>query len=141
MDFERLIEKRNTGFAKEIGLKITEIREGFAKGELLLQPMHGNPIGSIHGGLIYTIADTVGGTAATSRGRFVTTVSGNINYLRPALDCKKLIGESSEIKVGKNMCVYDVLITNETGKEIARATMTYYYLQNMPFVEETFPED
>ena len=136
MDFERLKEARNTGFIREIGLNITEIREGYAKGEIELQPMHGNPIGSVHGGLIFSMADTVGGTAATSRGRFVTTVSGNINYLRPAMGCKKLIGESGEVKIGKNMCVYDVMITNETGKEIARATMTYYYLQNMPPVED-----
>ncbi|MCC8081781.1 MAG: PaaI family thioesterase [Lachnospiraceae bacterium] len=140
MDFERLIEMRNTGFAKEIGLRITQIREGYAKGELVLRPMHGNPIGSVHGGLIFTIADTVGGTAATSRGRFVTTVSGNMNYLRPAMNCEKLIGESVEIKIGKNMCVYDVVITNETGKEIAKATMTYYYLQNMPPVETSMPD-
>ncbi len=137
MDFERLKEARNTGFIREIGLNVTEIREGYAKGEVVLQPMHGNPIGSVHGGLIFSIADTVGGTAATSRGRFVTTVSGNINYLRPAMDCEKLIGESIEIKIGKNMCVYDVMITNETGAEIARATMTYYYLQNLPPVTDT----
>ncbi len=140
MDLERLVEIRNTGFVKEIGLQITQIREGYAKGELVLRPMHGNPIGSIHGGLIFTIADTVGGTAATSRGRFVTTVSGNINYLRPAMNCEKLIGESVEIKIGKNMCVYDVMITNETGKEIAKATMTYYYLQNVLPVEDTLSE-
>ncbi|MCD7982188.1 MAG: PaaI family thioesterase [Clostridiales bacterium] len=135
MDFERLKEARNKGFIREIGLNITEIREGYAKGEIMLQPMHGNPIGSVHGGLIYSLADTVGGTAATSRGRFVTTVTGNINYLRPAMGCEKLVGESNEVKIGRNMCVYDVMITNETGTEIARATMTYYYLQNMPPVE------
>ncbi|MCC8152528.1 MAG: PaaI family thioesterase [Lachnospiraceae bacterium] len=133
MDFEKLKEIRNTGFIKEIGFETTEIREGYARGEVTLAPKHGNPIGSIHGGVIFTIADTIGGAAATSRGRFVTTLSGNINYLRPAIGSKKLFAESSEIKVGKNVCVYDVMITDDTGREIARATMTYYYLKEVEF--------
>ncbi|MCD8150196.1 MAG: PaaI family thioesterase [Clostridiales bacterium] len=133
MDFEKLKEIRNTGFIKEIGFETTEIREGYARGEVVLKPKHGNPIGSIHGGVIFTIADTIGGAAATSRGRFVTTLSGNINYLRPAIGSKKLIAESAEIKVGKNVCVYDVMITDDTGREIARATMTYYYLKKVEF--------
>ncbi len=129
MDFERLKEIRNTGFIKEIGFVLTELTEGHAKGELPLNDMHDNPIGSVHGGVIFAICDTVGGAAATSYGRFVTTVSGNINYLRPAMKgCKKLIGESVEVKVGKTMCVYDVIISDDEGREIAKATMTYYYL-------------
>ena len=133
MDFEKLEKRRNMGFMKEIGLTTVEIREGYAKAELELQPMHANPIGSTHGGVIFTIADTVGGTAASSRGRMVTTVSGNINYLSPAMNCKKLIGESREIKTGSKICVYEVTITDETGKVIAVATMTYFYLGEWNF--------
>ncbi len=133
MDFEKLKEIRNKGFINEIGFDTTEIREGYARGEVTLAPKHGNPIGSIHGGVIFTIADTIGGAAATSRGRYVTTLSGNINYLRPAIGSKKLFAESSEVKIGKNVCVYDVMITDDTGREIARATMTYYYLGKIEF--------
>lgn len=57
--------------------------------------------------------------------------TGNINYLRPAMNCKKLIGESREIKIGKKMCVYDVMITDENDREIAKATMTYFYLDKI----------
>lgn len=131
MDFEKLKEIRNMGFIKDIGIVLTELREGYAKGELLLQPKHMNPIGSVHGGVLFTMADTVGGAAATSRGRYVTTVSGNMNYLRPAMNCKCIVGESREVKIGKNMCVYEVMITDDAGKEIALATMTYYYLREI----------
>ncbi|MCD8156000.1 MAG: PaaI family thioesterase [Clostridiales bacterium] len=131
MDYEKLKEIRNVGFIREVGMKTTEISEGYAKGEQELRPEHGNPIGSIHGGELLTMADTIGGAAAVSRGPYVKTVSGDIHYLRSAMECKKLIGESREIKIGKNMCVYDVMITDETGREIALATMTYYYLQDI----------
>lgn len=130
MDFEKLKQIRNMGFIKEVGVDF-EIHEGYAKGMLVLQPKHMNPIGSVHGGVLFTMADTVGGAAATSRGRYVTTVSGNMNYLRPAMNCKCIVGESREVKIGKNMCVYEVMITDDTGKEIALATMTYYYLSEI----------
>ncbi len=128
MDYEKLIEKRNVGFIQDLGFRTTEIREGYARGELVLEERHGNPIGSIHGGVMFTIADTVGGSAAVSRGRYVTTVSGEMHYLRPAIGCAKLCAESREIKVGKKLCLYEVMITDETGRELAIATMTYQYL-------------
>ncbi len=128
MDYERLKKDRFVGFTKEIGYRTVEAREGYARGELVLSEKHGNPIGTVHGGVFFTIADNTGGTAATTRGRYVTTISGEIHYLRPAFDCKKLIGESREIKVGKKICVYQVMITDETGRELALATMTYQYL-------------
>lgn len=131
MDFEKLKKIRNKGFIKDVGLNLTEISDGYAKGELVIEPRHMNPIGSVHGGLIYTIADTVGGSAATSRGRWVTTVSGEMHYLRPAMNCKKLIGESIEVKLGKQLSVYDVMIRDENDVEIAKATLTYYKLRDI----------
>lgn len=131
MDFEKLKELRNVGFNRDLGIEVQEIREGYARAEIVLAPRHGNPIGSAHGGVIFSLCDTVGGTAATSRGRYVTTVSSSINYLRPAMNCQKIIGESREIKIGKKMCVYEVLVTNENGDEIAIATLTFYYLKEL----------
>lgn len=139
MDFEKLKKIRNIGFIHEIGFELTEIREGYAKGELNLTSMHKNPIGSTHGGVIFSIADTVGGAAATSRGRAITTLSANINYLSPAMNCEKLICEAREIKTGKRVCVYEMTVTNEFDKMIAVTTITYFYLDKnvgLPLNEE-----
>ena len=129
MDFEKMKELRNVGFIKDVGMRITELSEGYAKSELVLGPKHRNPIGSVHGGVLFTIADTTAGTAATSRGRYVTTMNTSMNFLRPAIHSTKLVGESREIKVGKRVCIYDVMITDEDGREIALATITFHYLE------------
>ena len=128
IDYEKLKEFRNMGYIKHTGIRTVELREGYAKCEIILDERHANPIGSTHGGVLFTLVDTVGGAAATSR---VTTVSGNIIYQRPAMNCIILIGESREIKVGKKMCVYDVMITDENDREIAKATMTFFYLDKI----------
>lgn len=130
MEFQKLIDFRNEypGFAKEMGMKVTEVSMGYARVEMEIDERSGNPIGSVHGGVIFALADTAGGVAATSRGSFVTTVSGDISYLNPAIQVKKLVGVTQELKAGKNVLVYDVLILDETEKLIAKARMTYYSL-------------
>ena len=131
MNYKKYEEFRNNapGFTKEMDMIFTEVSEGYAKAEMEVQQKHMNPIGSVHGGVIFALADTTGGVAATAKNdSFVTTVSGNINYLNPAINVKKLIATTKELKVGKNILVYDVTIADETEKVIAEARMTYFNL-------------
>lgn len=135
MDFEKLKELRNVGFNKAVGVVMTEISEGYAKAEIEIGPQHINPIGSVHGGVLFTIADITAGAAATSRGRYMTTMSSNMNFLRPAINCKKLYGETREIKLGKQVCVYEVTITDDAGREIAIATVTFHCISRTSGVD------
>ncbi len=138
MDFEKLKEQRvrDNAFIKLIGLKLTEVREGYCKGVLELDPgKHYNPIGTAHGGVIYSICDTIAGTAATSHGTVATTLSGTINYLNAARNCKRLIAETKEVKYGKQTSVYQVNVTNEDGVAIAATTFTFFHLKNVPMPE------
>ena len=61
----------SNGFAKHIGIEILEADQGHAAGRIVLAPIHGNPIGSIHGGCIFTLVDTIAGTAFVSTGKFL----------------------------------------------------------------------
>ena len=138
MDFEKLKKQRVEGnaFIKLIGLELTEVREGYCKGVLELDPeKHNSPIGTTHGGVIFSICDTISGTAATTHGTVVTTISGTINYLNAARNCKKLIAEAKEVKYGKQTSVYQVDVTNENGQAIAVTTFTFFHLRSMPFPE------
>lgn len=130
MEFEKLIDFRNKipGFTKEMGMRVTEAGDGYARVEMDIEEHLSNPIGSVHGGVIFALADTAGGVAATSKGSFVTTVTGDINYLNPAIKVKKLTAVTREIKAGKNILVYDVTVMDERERVIAESRMTYYSL-------------
>lgn len=134
MDYKKLMEFRNSasGLRKELGLQVVEVSAGYARMEMDIDERHVNPIGSVHGGAIFALADSAGGTAAMSRGSFVTTVDGSIHYLNPAINVKKLIADTRELKAGKNILVYDVAVRDEKGQAIAEAHMTYYSL-HQPF--------
>ena len=108
--------------------EITDVGPGWAKGELAFREYHVNPIGSVHGGVIFFLADSVGGTAASSRGSRVTTANGTISYLNAAMNPEKLIAEAVELKAGKNLLTYDVYIRTEEGKLVAKATLEYFSL-------------
>ena len=132
--FQRLVKHRNSGlnyFAAHTNIEITDISKGHAKGQIVLQEHHGNPIGSVHGGCLFALADSVGGAAAVSRKKACTTVSASMNYVNAAMmdRTKVLHAEAFELKAGKSTCVYRVDITDDDGKLLATATNTYFYLK------------
>ena len=120
--------KRNL-FAKRLGLSVTEMKEGFAVARVKITDDMRNPIGSVHGGCIYTVADVACGAAVSSYGTMVTTLSSAFNFLRPGLDgCSELIGEATVIKHGRRVSVADVVVTDQDGRELARGTFDYMSL-------------
>lgn len=83
---------------------------------------------AVHGGCIFSLADTIGGSAAISYGNSIVTMSGNFHYLSPAAGIDKLYAIAREIKHGKKISVYDVEIRDDKGKLIAKGTFSYYDL-------------
>ena len=56
MDFEKLKSFRNinNNFAKLLGIELTELSDGYAKATMKVTTEFLNPIGSLHGGCLYT---------------------------------------------------------------------------------------
>lgn len=130
MDYEMLREMRNkkNAFGNLVGVKVVEIREGYAKTELEVRPDLLNPINSVHGGALFTMIDITGGSAAASHGENATTVDADIRYLRPGIGVSKLTCEAKEIKKGRQLLIYKVDVSNEKGDVLATAMVTYMSL-------------
>lgn len=124
----RKFRNENNEFAKYLGIVTTKIQPGYAIGEMPVQKHHQNAIESVHGGCLFALADTIGGAAAASRGDRMTTVSGSFHYLLPAIDCNVLIAAAQETKYGKKLAVYEVEISDEQERLIAKGTFTYFNL-------------
>lgn len=119
------------GFIKYIGIEYLDYGPGYAKGRLKLGKKVLNPRGGVHGGCIFALADTIGGTAAMTRGNYVTTVSASIDYLRAAKDVDYIYAEATEVKNGRTISVYDVMIKDSMEKNIARVSLSYYKLEEI----------
>jgi uncharacterized protein (TIGR00369 family) len=72
-------------FCDLIGLRFTEMEKGFCRTELVITDSHLNPYGTLHGGVVYSLADTgMGGALSTllEDDEQCSTIEIKINYLK-----------------------------------------------------------
>lgn len=131
MDIERIVRWRNEhdGFNQLVGLEVEDIWEGGSRVSLQLNERKLNPMGTAHGGTIFTLCDAAAGTAALYHGYVAVTLTGTINYFSPGKPTEKLTATTTERKHGRSTGVYDVDVTDSTGKCIASATFNMFYTQ------------
>lgn len=130
IDYNEILVTRNktNAFANLIGLELKEIREGYARAEMDVTDDLKNPINSVHGGVLFTIADVTGGGAAASHGNLITTIDGSFHFLRPGLGTTHLTSEARELKAGKNVLVYDVTVYDQDQVVLAEGIFSYMSL-------------
>jgi acyl-CoA thioesterase len=105
-----------------LGIKLEEISDGYSKVSLQLKPEFLNFIGTVHGGIIVTLADSAFGYALNSL-HFPTVASQfNIHFLNPALASDELTVECRVVKAGKRMIVAEISVETADGRLIAKAT-------------------
>lgn len=127
-DFVKMLEERNekNNFGNLLGIKVVSIREGEAVAEMEIKEFMQNPIGSIHGGCIFTLADIATGSASVSYGQPATTQSYNIHYLRPVFEnTQKLTASAKVLKRGKRGIVIEVMIEDDEKRLIAAGMATH----------------
>ena len=129
MEYSEILERtKGNGFISKLGIQITDLALGYCKGELCLNETLNNPYGSVHGGCIFTLADTIGGSAALTHGTKVVTLDSTIHYLKPAIHTEKLVAEAREIKYGSTVAVYEVSITNAEGDLLSTVLLSFFIL-------------
>ena len=84
--------------------------------------------GAMHGGSLYSMADTIGGVAACMSGFYVVTVSGSMNYLKPAVNTEYVTCEANCVREGRELAVYDLRILNDHGDILENGSFTYFHL-------------
>ena len=130
MDFEKLRALRNSNnpYAARLGIRVEEIREGYARVEKDITPEDLNPVGVPHGGVYFSMADTAAGSAMASHGFFAVTVNASYNFLRSAKLGDRLTAEAREVKSGRTISVFEVRITDGAGTLLGSGSFTFYRL-------------
>lgn len=123
---EKLVKEN--AYMQDLNLSLEEYEDGYAKGKMVIHDRLLNPYGSVHGGVLYSMADIVAGCAACSRGRFSSTVHGGINFLKPAFHTEYVICEANEVRYGKTVAVYEVKLFDDKEQLIDTGTFTFYLM-------------
>ena len=116
------------GFSKDIGIEILELAEGYCVGRIKVEKRHLNPLNTVHGGVFFSLADTICGIAAASTGHGGPTVQGDMDYMR-AVRGREIICTARVTKTGSTLSLVDRIITDDTGREVTRTKFIYYRLK------------
>jgi uncharacterized protein (TIGR00369 family) len=113
-------------FAKHLGIEISEATDGHAEGHLELDSEHSsNPATMIgHGGVTYSLADTVGGAAVVSLTEDVApTIDMRMDYLAPVT--QDIHAEADVVRNGGSMAVVEVEVYDTDETHVATAHGVY----------------
>ncbi len=143
-----------TGHTADVGMELMGVFPGSAFCRISLGDRHRNRLGIVHGGILYSLADTTAGLAAASLGQGGTTVEGRMEYMRPAAG-ENLYCRGSVIKYGKSLIWADADLMDESGQLLCRGHFLYNQLDleevdgvmrnrfgmaALPFYKELFSE-
>jgi len=125
----------NDRFAAANGMRLVELRLGYAKTTLQVEDRHLNNLGTVQGGAIFTLADFAFGVAAKTGGKAAVAVNAAISFLR-ATRAGALVAEATEVSRSRRLSVCTVRVTNDAGQLVALMQGTAY-IKEEPFPTES----
>lgn len=110
---------RDDNASKWLGMKIVEVRAGYARLSMTVTQNMVNGHNLCHGGLIFTLADSTFAFACNSHNQRAVAAGASIEFLAPAFLADVLTAEAVEQALKGRTGVYDMKVTNQTGEVIA----------------------
>lgn len=114
--------------ARLLGFDITEVSPGRATFTVIPHESQYNPIGTVHGGLVCTLLDSVAGCAAQTtlpKGMAYTSLEIKVSYLRPVLASSGMLTAVGVVtKPGRRAAFVDATVVDAEGKLVATASST-----------------
>jgi uncharacterized protein (TIGR00369 family) len=124
MDVEAFFE--DMPFADLVGVEVTTVEDGHAEGYVEMREALSWNADQLmaHGGVTFTLADTVGGAALVSIvDQPVPTIDMRIDYLEVGEG--DLYAEGDVVRVGSDVGTVEVSISDEDGTEVADVRGVY----------------
>ena len=110
-------------FAQSIGITLDEIGDGKAVTSVLITKNHFNGVGTVQGGLIFTLADYAFAAAANSRGKVTVGIKCDIVFIKPVKE-GKLTAIAEEVSCTNKISNYEVKVFNDAKEIIAKFSGT-----------------
>ncbi len=108
----------NDAWAQEAGIELMEVSAGRAKVRMRIAGWHKNSHGTVHGGAIFTLADTAFALASNSHGIPAAAINAHISYVKAAT-AGTLYAEAEEFSLNPKIATYTVTVTDDAGEKIA----------------------
>lgn len=113
-------------FTRWLGLQVDKIDLGYCKLHYTVKEEMLNGFSYIHGGILFSAADSAFAFACNSHGRITVALDVSITFTRPAQAGELLTVEAKEAYLGNKTSVYDIRTVNEKGELVALFKGTAY---------------
>lgn len=110
---------RDDNASKWLGMKVEEVRQGYARLSMAVTQNMVNGHNLCHGGLIFTLADSTFAFACNSHNQRAVAAGASIDFLAPAFLGDVLTAEGLEQALKGRTGVYDMKVSNQKGELIA----------------------
>ncbi|RAS78666.1 hotdog fold thioesterase [Priestia endophytica] len=119
-------------FAQFLGMKLIHMGEGTATAELDIKDHMLNAHGTVHGAIIFSLADYVFAAASNSYGKTSVGLSTNVNFMAPGKMGSRLIAKAVEEKRNNRTGWYKIRV--ESVGELLATMDALVYRKNHYFV-------
>lgn len=103
----------NDKFSQWLNLSITKVGEGFCEASCVVKNPMLNGFDILHGGITYSISDSLLAFASNAYGYKCVSVETSISHTKSVREGQKLTAICSEINRGRSIGLYNVDIYNE----------------------------
>jgi 1,4-dihydroxy-2-naphthoyl-CoA hydrolase len=132
MDPFDLDDMNASGFNAMLGIKVDGYDDGRVTGHIMIDERHHQPFGQVHGGVWCAIVESfgsIGGAiAAHESGKIVVGVTNTTDFLR-GVRAGRIDIEASALHVGRMQHLWQVSMTREDGKLVARGQVRLQVLE------------
>jgi len=120
-------------FAHHVGLRIDEPREGTGRCVVSIDEHHYNSAGIVHGGVLFTLADTAMGAALHSTlapGESCATIEMKISYFKPVV-AGAIVCTAEIVNKGRTIASLESSL-HVDGVLVAKANGTFSIFRRKP---------
>lgn len=119
-------------YAQSLGIKLIEIGEGTATAEVNVKDQMLNSHGTLHGAVIFALADYVFAAACNSYGKTSVGLSTTINFMAPGLKGSNVRATAVEEKRNNRTSWYKIRV--ESDGELLATMEALAYRKNNYFI-------
>ena len=123
-DLRRIYE--TSPFNNFVGNKLEELEEGYVVYSLKIAPHHKNVNQAVHGGVFFSILDSVmGATVRSITKQPIATINSSINFFAPLREGDQIFASAKVVQCGKSIVTAEGEVKDCNGTVLAKSIGTF----------------
>jgi acyl-CoA thioesterase len=133
IDAQRVVAHmiENDLFSQWLGISVLDIHDGYSKIQMTVRPEMINGLGTVHGGIAFSFADSAFAFACNNRNILSVALDTSINFIKTIFVGDVLTAEAKEIHNGRSTGLYQVTIKNQNNHTVAMFKGTCFRTEKM----------